>query len=354
MRPMTGRRINPDSLYTLWFTVILICTLGLTSFMVSFNGLHDVAGWVGLPVWLRWAVPIFIDIAILAYSLAAVIHRARGETVWPTWTTLGAFTLLSVIANGVHALTRGAGTTAVQSWIGAEIAGMAPVAVFAATEQLSRLAFATAREEPKETESEEREPAGDVTPALEPDGGLAAGPVETTNELDEEPAMEPPAGDGPQPAHTRAASVEPHVPEPEGEFAPALTQPRPGPSPRETTVAVSQPPVSEPEQETATAEEAMSPETSVAGDESGAEARPVIDEQELAERDADRPRQGNEAIPGDSEEERLIAWVIERRKSVEPVTGVAVGEFLGRSARTGRNRLKALQELRPDLFEGAE
>jgi hypothetical protein len=116
---MTGRRINPDSLYTLWFTVILICTLGLTSFMVSFNGLHDVAGWVGLPVWLRWAVPIFIDIAILAYSLAAVIHRARGETVWPTWTTLGAFTLLSVIANGVHALTRGAGTTAVQSWIGA-------------------------------------------------------------------------------------------------------------------------------------------------------------------------------------------------------------------------------------------
>jgi hypothetical protein len=73
---------------------------------------------------------------------------------------------------------------------------MAPVAVFAATEQLSRLAFATAREEPKETESEEREPAGDVTPALEPDGGLAAGPVETTNELDEEPAMEPPAGDG--------------------------------------------------------------------------------------------------------------------------------------------------------------
>jgi hypothetical protein len=59
-------------------------------------------------------------------------------------------------------------------------------------------------------------------------------------------------------------------------------------------------------------------------------------------------------IPGESEEERLIAWVIERRKSVEPVTGVAVGEFLGRSARTGRNRLKALQELRPDLFEGAE
>ncbi|WP_443095819.1 DUF2637 domain-containing protein [Rothia koreensis] len=350
MTPTSGRRINPDSLYTLWFTVILICTLGLTSFMVSFNGLHDVAGWVGLPVWLRWAVPIFIDIAILAYSLAAVIHRARGETVWPTWTTLGAFTLLSVIANGVHALTRGAGTTAVQSWIGAGIAGMAPVAVFAATEQLSRLAFATAREEPKVIESESTEPTSDMTPALESDDGLTAETVETTDEFDEEPTASPSAGDDPHPAHTGAASVERNVPGSEGEFAPALTQPSPEPNPLETTVAVSPPPVSEPPQEAM----ATSSETSDAGDESGAEAPAVIDEQESTERDADRTQQRDEMSPGESEEERLIAWVTERRKSAEPVTGVAVGEFLGRSARTGRNRLKALQELRPDLFEGAE
>lgn len=353
MKRTSGRRINPDSLYTLWFTVILICTLGLTSFMVSFNGLHDVAGWVGLPVWLRWAVPIFIDIAILAYSLAAVIHRARGETVWPTWTTLGAFTLLSVIANGVHALTRGAGTTAVQSWIGAGIAGMAPIAVFAATEQLSRLAFATGREELKVIEPDSTEPPGDVTPALESDGELTPEPVETTNELDEEPTVERSAGDAPQPAQTRA-SAKLDIPGPEGELAPALTQPSPGPSPRESTVAVSQPPVSQPPQEAVATNVAMSPETNDAGDESGAEAPAVIDEQESTERDADRSQQGDEVSPGQSEEDRLIAWVTERRKSAEPVTGVAVGEFLGLSARTGRNRLKALQELRPDLFEGAE
>lgn len=347
MSPTSGRRINPDSLYTLWFTVILICTLGLTSFMVSFNGLHDVAGWVGLPVWLRWAVPIFIDIAILAYSLAAVIHRARGETVWPTWTTLGAFTLLSVIANGVHALTRGAGTTAVQSWIGAGIAGMAPVAVFAATEQLSRLAFATARVEPKVIESESIEPAGDGAPALESDGEPAAEAGEATNEFDEEPTVEPSPEDGLQTAYTRAA-VKPNIPDPEDQLAPALAQPNPGPSPKESTVAVSQPPINEPPQE------AVSPETNDAGDESVAEAPAVIDEQESAARDADRAQRGDEVSPGQSEEERLIAWVTERRKSAQPVTGVAVGEFLGRSARTGRNRLKALQERRPDLFEGAE
>ncbi|WP_288781829.1 DUF2637 domain-containing protein [uncultured Kocuria sp.] len=353
MKRTSGRRINPDSLYTLWFTVILICTLGLTSFMVSFNGLHDVAGWVGLPVWLRWAVPIFIDIAILAYSLAAVIHRARGETVWPTWTTLGAFTLLSVIANGVHALTRGAGTTAVQSWIGAGIAGMAPVAVFAATEQLSRLAFATAREEPKTIEPESAEPAGDVTPAFDSDSEHTPEPGETTSELDEEPTAEPLVGDAPEPRHPSEASEEP-VSESEGVFAPALTQPSPGLSSRETTVAVSQRPASEPVEVAVAADEATSPETDDADTESGSEATAVIDEQESTERDDDRPRLGNEVTAGQSEEERLIAWVAERRKSDEPVTGVAVGEFLGRSARTGRNRLKALQELRPDLFEGAE
>ena len=189
---------------------------------------------------------------------------------------------------------------------------------------------------------------------LDSDGELAAEPVETTDEFDEEPTVEPPAGDVPQPAHTRAASVERNVPESEGELAPALTQPSPGPSPRESTVAVSQPPVSQPPQEAVATNVAMSPETNDAGDESGAEAPAVIDEQESTERDADRSQQGDEVSPGDSEEDRLTAWVTERRKSAEPVTGVAVGEFLGLSARTGRNRLKALQELRPDLFEGAE
>lgn len=106
-----GRRINPDSLRTLWFTVALVGVLGLTSFMVSFNGLHDVAAWVGLPWWMRWAVPIFIDIAILAYSMAAVIHRARGEATWPTWLTPGVFTGVSVVANAAHALAKGEGET---------------------------------------------------------------------------------------------------------------------------------------------------------------------------------------------------------------------------------------------------
>lgn len=134
-------RINPDSLRTLWFTVGLIIVLGITSFLVSFNGLLDVAAWVGLPHSLRWTVPGFIDVSILAYSMAAVIHKARGERVTATWVSLAVFTLISVVANAIHAISKGEGTTMPQIVIGATIAAAAPIAVFAATEELSRLAF---------------------------------------------------------------------------------------------------------------------------------------------------------------------------------------------------------------------
>ena len=46
-------RINPDSIRTLWFTVILIGLLGLTSFMVSFDGLYQFL--LTLRFWrIRW------------------------------------------------------------------------------------------------------------------------------------------------------------------------------------------------------------------------------------------------------------------------------------------------------------
>lgn len=131
-------RINPDSIVTLWFTVGLVCFLAVASFMVSFTGLHEVAAWAGLPEWLRWAVPVFIDVAILAYTMAVLIHRHRGEGTWASWVSLAGFTLFSVVANGAHALSIDH-PDEVQRIIGAAVAALAPVAVFAATEQLGRL-----------------------------------------------------------------------------------------------------------------------------------------------------------------------------------------------------------------------
>ena len=73
--------------------------------------------------------------------MAAVIHKARGERVTATWVSLAVFTLISVVANAIHAISKGEGTTMPQIVIGATIAAAAPIAVFAATEELSRLAF---------------------------------------------------------------------------------------------------------------------------------------------------------------------------------------------------------------------
>ncbi|GAB3249130.1 DUF2637 domain-containing protein [Arthrobacter pigmenti] len=131
-------RINPDSIQALWVTVALVGFLAVASFMVSFSGLHEVAAWAGLPDWLRWAVPVFIDVAILAYTLAVLIHRHRGEPTWASWVSLSGFTLVSMIANFAHAWAMPHPNLS-QRIIGAGVAALAPVAVFAATEQLGRL-----------------------------------------------------------------------------------------------------------------------------------------------------------------------------------------------------------------------
>ncbi|TFI02178.1 DUF2637 domain-containing protein [Kocuria rhizophila] len=318
--PAAGRRINPDSLKTLWFTVGAVAILGLTSFMVSFNGLHDVAAWVGLPWWMRWAVPVFIDIAILAYSMAAVIHRARGEATWPTWLTLGVFTVVSVVANAAHALAKGEGETAVQSWIGAGIASMAPLAVFAATEQISRLAFATDTA-PQYMPQEEPVTAEELTPAVAVPEPVAAPRAPQRAQLDpvvsepetmsQAPEAEPFEESDPETAE-EATAAEPEIEEAAEEPPAASTEPTP-----ETTgqpVAPAPEPAQEPSQEPA---------------------------------DAPQPSTGEDEDP-----DGFIAWVRGQVAAGESLTGATAGAFLGKSDRTGRNRLNALRDERPEIFEG--
>lgn len=112
---------------------------GVVAFAISFAALYEVAEWLGLPPFMWWAVPVFIDLAILVYAASVLVHKARGERTWPSWAALGIFTTLSVFANAAHAWSH----THEQPWqglVGAIIAGMVPVAIFVATEQLSRVA----------------------------------------------------------------------------------------------------------------------------------------------------------------------------------------------------------------------
>ena len=134
-------RIDPDTRAVVVTTVALVASLGAVSFAVSFAGLVAVAEWAELPHWLRWAVPVFVDGALLAYTLAILVQRARGESTRFSWAALATFTLVSVGANAAHVL----GTGDVADWrtlVGAGLAALAPLGVLAATHTVADLAIA--------------------------------------------------------------------------------------------------------------------------------------------------------------------------------------------------------------------
>lgn len=135
------KRINPDSRAILWLTVVIAGLLGAASFAVSFAGLTAVAAWAGIPPWMAWTLPMFIDGAIVLYSLAVLVHRVRGENTVASWVSLLFFTLVSVFANGTHAYSINVASAAPvwQMVAGSILAAMAPVAVFSVTEELGRL-----------------------------------------------------------------------------------------------------------------------------------------------------------------------------------------------------------------------
>ncbi|MFW0168753.1 DUF2637 domain-containing protein [Rothia sp. P4278] len=295
--PTSSPRINPDSIKTLWLTVVLIFILGVTSFLVSFNGLLDVAAWVGLPSYLRWTVPAFIDISILAYSMAAVIHKARNERVAATWVSLGVFTLISVVANAVHALSKGEGTTLVQMVIGATIAAAAPIAVFAATEELSRLAF--------------RAPVA-----------LTNGPDTSDKGIQILDSV----------AHQHS--------KPQEEL-PATNKGRTGSMHALPTLSGVKEAVSE---ESASPEQDQKPQT-----ETPDNLAPEPPKAEPAQQNIDDSEK-----EGADDMELLAAWVKNQLDAGQKVTGASVGRFIGKSPRTGSNRLNELKEARPELFQGEQ
>jgi FlaA1/EpsC-like NDP-sugar epimerase len=117
----------------------------LSSFVVSFSGIWDISQYTGLPVFLQWVPALFIDAAILAYTIALFVFKARGEGTFRTIFWLMMFAGVSVAANVAHTLDylseTGIGTGDYRLWIGVAITASAPIAVLAASEEISRLAF---------------------------------------------------------------------------------------------------------------------------------------------------------------------------------------------------------------------
>jgi hypothetical protein len=138
----TSARINPDSIPVLATAVALVGVLMVSSFIVSFTGLYDASEWTGLPEYFRWLPALFIDAAILAYTIALIVFKARGESVWRTVVALVGFASISVIANVAHTVSYWGGNLLdFRAWVGVAITASAPIAVLLAADEISRLAF---------------------------------------------------------------------------------------------------------------------------------------------------------------------------------------------------------------------
>jgi hypothetical protein len=144
------QRLNPDSVAVLATAVSLVSLLMIASFVVSFSGIYTVSAWTGLPVYLQWLPALFIDAAILAYTIALIVFKARGESTWRTTLGLIGFAGMSVVANITHTLSFWDGNLIdYRAWMGVAITASAPIAVLLASEEITRLAFAKPKKKTK-------------------------------------------------------------------------------------------------------------------------------------------------------------------------------------------------------------
>lgn len=123
-----------------FFLVILagVVAFATASFAASFAGQYAMAANTGLPPFLWWLVPLFIDLPIIVLSLATLIFRARGQRVWHTWTVVVLLTGLSSAINVAHVYAV-AGDPALGVLLGAIVMGGAPWLVLVSFEELGRL-----------------------------------------------------------------------------------------------------------------------------------------------------------------------------------------------------------------------
>ncbi|MBW9207977.1 DUF2637 domain-containing protein [Mumia sp. zg.B17] len=163
--------ISTESRVLLWLAVLGAATLSAVTFMLSFAGLVDVAAWANIRPSLRWAVPVFIDGAIIVYTVAVLVERGRGQRPIFAWTALATFTVVSVSANGSHAWAAH-GVLTWQTVVGTLIAALPPLGQLAATHTMARLVVepppAHSRPAPEPTTAHDPEPTDrQPRPAIE-------------------------------------------------------------------------------------------------------------------------------------------------------------------------------------------
>lgn len=178
--PARSARISPDRPWVGVAATLLVLIVMLASMVFSFAALSSAASWTHNQSWTFPLAAVFLDGAILVFSMSLVVFRWRGQDSTRTLAILIGFTTLSCAINIVHA---GSGwewnLTLVEAWGGMVIAGSAPIAALLSAEEVTRLAFQSPADVPVAVARTAAAPAvePDSAPAVEPEP--EAEPAET-------------------------------------------------------------------------------------------------------------------------------------------------------------------------------
>lgn len=120
--------------------VVITVGIGIASFVLSFTALTDLAVRAGIPRNLAWLWPLIVDGTILQATMAVVAlagfeGQERNRRYF--WVVLSASALVSVVANGWHAVLPAAAP--LSPWLAVAIAVVAPVSLLASTHGVSLL-----------------------------------------------------------------------------------------------------------------------------------------------------------------------------------------------------------------------
>ena len=137
-----ARRFHADTPFVLGVLLFLVAAMAAASFYVSFSGLFAAAAWaVGDNPPLQFAVPIMLDVAIIAFTLSLFVERERGERVWGTWMAISIFAGVSATANIFHTLQVSTAVNIQELIIGAVISGGAPILLAFASDKIAKRVF---------------------------------------------------------------------------------------------------------------------------------------------------------------------------------------------------------------------
>lgn len=145
--PKRARRFYADTPFVLGLLLFLVALLAAASFYVSFSGLYAAAAWaVGPNPPLQFAVPVMLDVAIVAFTLSLFVERERGDKVRWTWLAIAIFALASATANILHTLEVSTAINMGQLIVGAVISGGAPILLAFSTDKAAVKVFKNAVE----------------------------------------------------------------------------------------------------------------------------------------------------------------------------------------------------------------